>query len=77
MLRAKLVELADWRPETILIAIEQTLAELAIGMGKLGPIVRLAITGSTTSPALEHTIYLCGKPEALTRIDAMLARGAP
>jgi glutamyl-tRNA synthetase len=76
LLRAKLAALPNWQPAAILTAIEQTLAELSVGMGKLGPIVRLAITGSTTSPALEHTIYLCGSAEALARIDALLARGA-
>ena len=77
LLRSKLALLPEWRAEAILSAIEQTLAEQAIGMGKLGPIVRLAITGSTISPALEHTIYLCGRAEALARIDILLARGAP
>jgi len=77
LLRSKLAALPEWRVQAILSAIEQTLDEQAIGMGKLGPVVRLAITGSTISPALEHTIYLCGSAEALARIDALLARGTP
>ena len=42
-------------------------------MGKLGPATRIAITGTTVSPALDQTIYLAGKAGALARMDALLA----
>lgn len=72
-LREKIALLDDFRPESIHQAIEQTLAELQIGMGKLGPAVRIAITGSTVSPALDQTVFLAGKSGALTRMDQALA----
>ena len=73
-LRGKLALLESFTPEAIHSAIEQTLAELQLGLGKLGPAVRIAITGGTVSPALEQTIYLAGKAGALARIDQALAR---
>lgn len=73
-LREKLALLEHFNPESIHQAIEQTLAELQIGMGKLGPAVRIAITGNTVSPALDQTVYLAGKTGALARIDQALLR---
>jgi glutamyl-tRNA synthetase len=73
LLRAKLAALTEFSAASIHIALEQTLAELAIGMGKLGPVVRIAITGSTVSPALDQTLYLAGHGVALARIDAFIA----
>jgi glutamyl-tRNA synthetase len=43
-------------------------------MGKLGPAVRVAITGTTVSPAIDHTVYLCGRSEALARLKTALAK---
>jgi glutamyl-tRNA synthetase len=71
-LRDKLAALAEFTPASIHAALEQTLAELGIGMGKLGPAARIAITGNTVSPALDQTIYLAGHTEALARIDRAL-----
>jgi glutamyl-tRNA synthetase len=73
-LRSKLASSETFTPQSIHALLEATLAELAIGMGKMGPLVRIAITGSTTSPSLDQTIYLAGKTQALARIDALLAR---
>ena len=46
---------------------------MAITPAKLGPATRIAITGTTISPALDQTIYLAGKAGALARMDALLA----
>jgi glutamyl-tRNA synthetase len=74
LLREKLSALAEFSLSSIHDALQATLSELAIGMGKMGPLVRIAITGSTTSPGLDHTIFLAGKQEALARMDALLQR---
>ncbi len=50
--RSKLAALADWTPELIHLAIEQTAAELDVGMGKVGMPLRVAVTGAGQSPAL-------------------------
>ncbi len=72
-LRNHLANLVEFTPASIHAVLEQTLAELGIGMGKLGPATRIAITGTTVSPALDQTIYLAGQTGALARIDALFA----
>ena len=73
-LRDHLANADEFTPVSIHAVLEQTLAELGIGMGKLGPATRIAITGTTVSPALDQTIYLAGKAGALARMDALLAK---
>jgi len=46
---------------------------LGIGMGKIAQPLRVAITGSQVSPDIGWTVYLCGREEALARLDAALA----
>lgn len=64
---------AEWRPESIHQVIEQVAAKLALGMGKVAQPLRVAITGTQVSPSIDHTLYLCGRAEALKRIDHALA----
>ena len=72
-MRDKLAALVEFTPAHIHAELEATLLEHNIGMGKLGPGLRLAITGTTVSPALDQTLYLAGQAEALRRIDLALA----
>lgn len=67
----------EWRPEPIHQVIEQVAAKLELGMGKIAQPLRVAITGTQVSPSIDHTLYLCGRDEALRRIDhaLTLARG--
>ena len=71
---AKPEALPEWRLEAVHQAFADTLAELGLGMGKLGPAVRVALTGTTVSPAIDHTVYLCGRAQALLRLRAALAK---
>ncbi|KZC20093.1 MULTISPECIES: glutamate--tRNA ligase [Rhodanobacter] len=63
----------EWQPAPIHQVIEQVAAQLALGMGKVAQPLRVAMTGTQVSPSIEHTIYLAGRDEALTRIDAAIA----
>lgn len=63
----------EWRPEPIHQVIEQVAAKLELGMGKIAQPLRVAITGTQVSPSIDHTLYLCGRDEALKRIDHALA----
>ena len=67
----------EWKPEAIHGVIEQVAAKLELGMGKIAQPLRVAMTGTQVSPSIDHTIYLCGRAEALKRIDhaLVLARG--
>ncbi len=72
-----LLAAVEWKPEPIHGVIEQVAAKLELGMGKIAQPLRVAITGTQVSPSIDHTIYLCGRDEALKRIDhaLVLARG--
>ena len=69
-----LLATVEWQPEPIHQVIEQVAARLELGMGKIAQPLRVAMTGMQVSPSIDHTIYLCGREEALKRIDAALVR---
>jgi glutamyl-tRNA synthetase len=71
---ARFAALPDWSPTAVHAALEEVAAELALGMGKVAQPLRVAITGGTVSPSIEHTVYLAGRQGALQRLDAALAR---
>jgi len=64
--------LSEWNPAAIHAAMQTTGEKLGVGLGKIGPALRVAITGSQQSPSIDHTVYLAGRDEALKRIDAAL-----
>ncbi|MET1255598.1 glutamate--tRNA ligase [Aliikangiella maris] len=67
--KQKFEALADWQPELIQQAIDATVSELEIGMGKVGMPLRVAVTGAGMSPALDLTLKWIGKDRALQRIE--------
>lgn len=66
--------LPDWTTSALHGVLEQTSADLGLGLGKFGPALRVALTGTTTSPALDQTLHLTGRDAALARIEAALSR---
>ena len=75
--RARLAALVAWTPEAIGEAMKATAEAQGIGMGKIAQPMRVAITGTQVSPDIGWTVYLCGRDEALARIDAALAKLPP
>jgi len=71
--RARIAALGDWTPDAIGEALKATAESQGIGMGKIAQPMRVAITGTQVSPDIGWTVYLCGREEALARIDAALA----
>ncbi|MFT4179663.1 MAG: glutamate--tRNA ligase [Thermomonas sp.] len=72
--RARLAALETWMPEAIGEALKAVAEAQGIGMGKIAQPMRVAITGTQVSPDIGWTVYLCGRDEALARIDAALAK---
>jgi glutamyl-tRNA synthetase len=68
----KLDALPEWTLAGVHQAFTDTLAELNLAMGKVGPAIRVAITGSTASPSIDHTVYLCGRETARARLQDAL-----
>jgi glutamyl-tRNA synthetase len=50
--------------------MEETVEEHAIGFGKLGQPLRIALLGKLTGPALDSIMAILGAKETLSRIDA-------
>jgi glutamyl-tRNA synthetase len=72
--RERIAALDAWTPEAIGEALKATAEAQGIGMGKIAQPMRVAITGTQVSPDIGWTVYLCGRDEALRRIDAALAK---
>lgn len=71
--RDKLAALSDWTPMAIHQAIQDSAGELAVGMGKVGMPLRVAVTGTGQSPALDVTVHAIGRERCLSRISHALA----
>ena len=70
--REELANLSEWSPIAIHAAMQSTGEKLGVGLGKIGPALRVAITGTQQSPSIDYTVYLTGRDEALKRIDVAL-----
>ena len=69
----ELISLTEWRGEPIHTAIQTACEKLGLKLGKVGPALRVAVTGSTSSPSLEITLELVGRERTLTRIQRAIA----
>ncbi len=72
--RARLAALPTWSAGAIGEALKAAAEAAGLGMGKIAQPMRVAITGTQVSPDIGQTVYLCGRDEALARIDAALGR---
>ncbi|PIE00972.1 MAG: glutamate--tRNA ligase [Thiothrix nivea] len=68
-LQAELAAVADWEDDAIHAAIQVACEKLAVKLGKVGPALRLALTGGSSSPSLEVTLRLIGRERSLQRIQ--------
>jgi glutamyl-tRNA synthetase len=71
-MRERLAVLEPWAAEPIHEVVKAVSEALGIGMGKIAQPLRVAITGTQVSPDIGWTVYLCGREEALARIDAAI-----
>lgn len=71
---ARLAALTEWSPASVHAALEATAAALEVGIGKVAQPLRVAVTGGTVSPSIDHTLYLTGQAESLKRLDQALAK---
>lgn len=72
-LRSTLEALELWSPAGLKGAIAATGEALGLKLGKIGPPLRLALTGGTPSPALEVIMMLLGREKTLRRIEQAIA----
>ncbi len=67
--RDQLAALSDWTKEAIHGVLAKVAEEQGLKLGKLAPIVRIAVTGGTVSPSLDATLALLGREQSLLRLD--------
>ncbi len=65
----KFSKVSDWNAANIQAEINATCEELELGMGKVGPALRVAVTGSGMSPSLDITMALIGQQRSLQRLQ--------
>ena len=68
-LRDRLQTQADWTADALGAAVKQFAADEGVGLGQIGPGLRIALTGGTNAPDLGHVLHLLGREESLARIS--------
>ena len=67
------LETIAWAPDQLEGVVKRVSEEAQVGMGKVAQPLRVAVTGSTSSPGIGETLELIGRDETFARIDAALA----
>ena len=65
----QLAQVTTWEATSIHQAIVNSCEQLQVKLGKVGPALRLATTGGTSSPSLEVTLKLLGQATTLKRVN--------
>ena len=71
--REKLCAIAGWEPALLHAAVIECAEALSLNLGKVAQPLRVALTGTAASPAIELTLQMVGREAALSRIDRAIA----
>ena len=71
--RARLHTLPGWEPAALHAAVAECAGALSLNLGKVAQPLRVALTGTAASPAIELTLQMVGRDAALSRIDRAIA----
>jgi glutamyl-tRNA synthetase len=64
---------ADWREPELETALKSFAESEGVGMGKIGPPLRAALTGGLPSPDLAKTLVALGREEVFARLEDALS----
>lgn len=67
-----LQSLENWNDVNIKDVINEIAQTKDIGLGKIGPVLRAAVTGGLNAPDIDKTLALIGKNETLVRLEQAL-----
>jgi glutamyl-tRNA synthetase len=70
--RAALEEITNWRHDSIKDAIAAFANSEGVGFGKVGPMLRAALTGGKPAPDLGVTMEVLGREETIARLGDVL-----
>ena len=68
----KLQALSEWNAAAIHGAMDAVCQEQSIGFGKIGPALRIALTGAMASPSIDLTAELIGRERVIERVQNAL-----
>jgi len=68
-LRRRLASESNWRHTNLSNDLKAFATDEGVGLGKIGPGLRAALTGGAPAPDLGHVLELLGREEALARIS--------
>jgi glutamyl-tRNA synthetase len=68
----RLQDLGSWKPTALNEVVGLVAEELELGMGKVAQPLRVALSGTAVSPAIDKTLWLCGRERSLQRISRAL-----
>ena len=71
--RARLGAIARWEPALLHAAVTECAGSMSLNLGKVAQPLRVALTGTAASPAIELTLQMVGRDTALSRIDRAIA----
>ena len=64
----RLENLVDWQNGSLQAVVQSTVDDLELGFAKVAQPIRIAVTGSTQSPAIDATLSVLGREITLQRI---------
>ncbi|WP_058529121.1 glutamate--tRNA ligase [Legionella londiniensis] len=73
-LYASFAAVEHWQRDVLQQCINDICAEFNQGMGKIAQPLRVAVTGTSTSPSIDMTLTLLGKKRVLERLSTALRR---
>ena len=71
--RERLRSIATWEPGLLHAAVTECAEALSLNLGKVAQPLRVALTGTAASPAIEFTLQMVGRDAALARVDRAIA----
>ena len=71
----RLEKLPEWTEPAIKEDLAQYCAQLGIGMGKIGPVLRAVLTGGAPAPDITLVLALLGRNESVARIQDYAGAG--
>ncbi len=69
---AKLEAIDPWQESDLQDVVQSTVDELEVGFAKVAQPIRIAVTGSTQSPAIDQTLSVLGKDTSIARIKSAI-----
>ena len=63
---------SNWNQESISEALKSVCDKHEIGFGKIGQLIRIAVTGGTQSPSIDQTLILLDQSIVVDRIEAAI-----